>query len=68
MNKYVKPKSLTWWASIAPLFAGLFMASVPIHGMAGLADSIGNATGLSAPVLINMGLAGVGLRGAIKDA
>ena len=63
--KYFKPKSLTWWASVTPLFAGVFMAAEPLHGLSGVTDSLRNATGLTAPVLINMGLAGVGLRGAI---
>lgn len=65
MNKYIKPKSLTWWASVAPLVAGLFMAFEPVHGMSDLVQSIRNATGLTTPVLINMGIAGIGLRGAI---
>ena len=65
-SKYFKPLSVTWWASVTPLLCGLFMASVPVHGMTDIAESISNATGLSAPVLINMGLAGIGLRGAIK--
>jgi hypothetical protein len=65
MRKYFKPRSLTWWASIAPLAAGLFLATEPIHGLAGMADSIRAGTGMNAPVLINMGLAGVGLRGAL---
>lgn len=65
MGKYFKPKSLTWWASIAPLAAGVFVATAPMHGFYDVATSVTNATGLTAPVLINMGLAGVGLRGAL---
>ena len=64
--KYFKPRSVTWWASVTPLLCGLFMAFTPVHGLTDLTDSIRNATGLTAPVLINMGLAGIGLRGAIK--
>ena len=64
-RKYFKPNSLTWWVSIAPLAAGVFMACEPLHGLSGAVDSLRNATGLTAPVLINMGLAGVGLRGAL---
>jgi len=64
--KYFKPASLTWWASLSPLICGLFMAFTPLHGLTGLAASLEAATGLSAPVLINMGLAGIGLLGAIK--
>ena len=64
--KYFKPFSLTWWASVAPLLAGLFMATEAIHGQSALVASIYAATGMSAPVLINLGLAGIGLRGAVK--
>ena len=65
MNKYFKPKSLTWWASVTPLVCGVFMATEPLHGLAEVVASLKNATGLTAPVLINMGLAGIGLRGAV---
>jgi len=65
MKKYVKLKSLTWWASVVPLFCGLFIAFEPVHGLVEVAAGIRNATGLSAPALINAGLAGIGLRGAI---
>ena len=65
MRKYFKPKSLTWWASFAPLATGLFIAFEPVHGLLDVAESLRAATGLDAPVLINMGLAGIGLRGAI---
>mgnify|MGYP001606213621 CR=1 FL=1 len=65
MMKYIKPNSLTWWASVAPLLAGVFIATEPMHGMTEAAHSLGNATGLTAPVLINMGLAGIGIRGAL---
>lgn len=63
MKKYFKPKSLTWWASVSPLAMGLFMATEPMHGMTQAVMSVKNATGLTAPVLINAGLAGIGLRG-----
>jgi len=65
-QKYVKLHSLTWWASVTPLLCGLVMAFEPLHGMTDLVQSLRNATGLSAPVLVNMGLAGIGLRGAIN--
>jgi hypothetical protein len=64
--KYWKPESLTWWASVVPLLCGLFIAFEPVHKLADLSESIRLATGLSAPVLINIGLAGIGLRGAVK--
>ena len=66
MTKYFKPQSLTWWASVSPLIMGLFIALEPLHGMASAAMSITNATGMTAPVLINAGLMGIGIRGAIK--
>ena len=66
MQKYIKPTSLTWWSAVVPLLCGLFMAFEPVHGLTDLAEAIKNATGMSAPVLINIGLAGIGLRGAIK--
>lgn len=65
--KYWKPTSVTWWASVVPLLCGLFIAFEPVHGLAEITESIRLATGLSAPVLINMGLAGIGLRGAITS-
>jgi len=66
MDKYFKPKSLTWWASFTPLAIGAFMASEPIHGLSDWVEVASNGTGMSAPVLINLGLAGIGLRGAVK--
>lgn len=66
--KYIKPKSLTWWASVFPLIAGValaFTSSVP--GMEGVAGIIGGFfPDMSAVALINMGLIGIGLRGAVK--
>jgi hypothetical protein len=66
-TKYFKPKSLTWLASVVPLLAGVFIALEPVHGLAAWAEAVRNATGLTAPALINLGLAGIGLRGAIRD-
>jgi len=42
------------------------MASEPLHGLTGVADSLYNATGATAPVLINAGLVGIGVRGAME--
>lgn len=68
-KKYVKPRSLTWWASFVPLACGLVVASEPIHGAALLVQTIDNATGgMSAAMLVNLGLAGIGLRGAVEHA
>lgn len=66
MNRYFKPRSLTWWASVTPLVCGLVIAFEPVHGWQELSEALRNSTGLSAPVLINMGLAGIGLRGAVS--
>lgn len=64
--KYFKPRSLTWWASVAPLVAGLIVASEPLHELAKLVATIDNMTGgMSAAVMINSGLIGIGLRGAL---
>ena len=65
MDKYFKPTSLTWWSAVVPLLIGLIMATEPMHGLGDVVDSLRNATGMAAPALINIGLAGIGLRGAI---
>lgn len=65
MNKYVKLNSLTWWAAFVPLCLGVFMATEPMHHMADAVLAVRNATGMTAPILINAGLAGIGLRGAV---
>lgn len=65
--KYVKPKSLSWWASLVPLIAGLFMAGEPVHHLAQYVSVVKALFGGAEPaVLINAGLIGIGLRGAIK--
>ena len=67
MSKYWKPRSVTFWAAgMVPLLAGLAVATTPIHGLADIAQSIKNASGLTAPALINIGIAGIGLRAAIS--
>lgn len=64
--QYIKPESLTWWASVFPLFVGVLIAAEPLHGLSSLVATCRNATGMTAPELINLGLFGIGLRGAIK--
>ena len=65
--KYIKIKSVSWWSAFVPLITGIFVAAEPLHGLSNIVAVIDNATGgLTAPVLINIGLAGIGLRGAIK--
>ncbi len=64
--KYIKPDSLSWWASIAPLIAGLVLASEPLHNLSEVAQTLRNMTGDTPPaLLINAGLAGIGIRGAL---
>jgi len=64
--KYVKPLSLTWWAAMVPLALGLFMATLPLHEQAAVVAVIEAMTGgAPAYALINAGLLGVGLRGAL---
>lgn len=64
--KYWKPTSVTWWASVTPLCAGLFLATEPLHGLAAAAQSIEAMVGGTSPaLLINAGLAGIGIRGAM---
>lgn len=65
MQRYVKPASLTWWASVVPLICGVILATEHMHGQAALVEAIRNATGMTAPALINLGIAGIGLRGAM---
>ena len=40
MNRYFKPRSVSWWASFVPLFAGIIVASEPIHGLSSITDTI----------------------------
>jgi hypothetical protein len=66
--KYFKPKSLTWWSSCVPLIAGAVVAFEPIHGLSAITDTINNVTGFVSPaVMINAGLIGIGVRGAMND-
>lgn len=67
-QKYIQPASLTWLASAAPLAAGLFMAFEPVHHLADWSKAISLTFGGTSPyLLINAGLVGIGLRGAIKS-
>jgi len=67
-RKYFKPKSLTWWASVVPLLLGLVIALGPLWSpLEPLVAAAQALTGNMAPaVLINGGLAGIGLRGALR--
>ncbi len=66
-HRYFKLRSLTWWASAAPLVFGMVIATEPLHGLAALAETARSITGNVPPaMLINAGLAGIGLRGALQ--
>lgn len=66
MKKYLKLRSLTWWASFTPIALGVFVATEPLHGMTTAIEVIGNMTDHASPYfLINAGLAGIGIRGAL---
>jgi hypothetical protein len=69
MNKYFKPKSVTWWSSVIPLIAGVVSAaSASVPALVPAKVVIDAVTGGIPPaILINAGLAGIGLRGAVKD-
>jgi len=64
--KYIKPLSLTWWSSVVPLCAGIAVVTVPWHGSQTSVDLI-NAISQDWPpsMMINFGLVGIGLRGAV---
>lgn len=67
MRKYFKPFSLTWLASALPFCAGLFIAFEPVHHLTEWAASVSATFGDASPyLLINAGLAGIGIRAAVK--
>ncbi|OYX41759.1 MAG: hypothetical protein B7Z02_14185 [Rhodobacterales bacterium 32-67-9] len=67
LNKYIKPRSLTWLASALPLLAGLFIAFEPVHHLADWSKAVSLTFGGTSPyLLINAGLVGIGLRGAVR--
>ena len=66
-QKYIKPHSVTWWGSVVPLALGLFLAFEPVHGLAEWVEVVNRATGnLTPAMLINAGLVGIGMRGAVE--
>lgn len=69
MNKYIKPSSLTWWASAFPAVSGVVIAlSEGVPSLGPVASVLRSMTGNVDPAtLINLGLAGIGLRGAIDN-
>lgn len=68
LQKYVQPLSLTWLASALPCLAGLFIAFEPVHHLADWSRAVSLIFGGTSPyLLINAGLVGIGLRGAIRS-
>lgn len=64
--KYFKPNSLTWWASVTPLLMGVVIATEQLHGMTPVVLFLNSLTdNVGAYALINAGLAGIGIRGAL---
>ncbi|WP_347313214.1 hypothetical protein [Defluviimonas sp. SAOS-178_SWC] len=67
LRKYLKPTSLTWLASALPLAAGLFVAFEPVHHLVEWSKAVSLTFGGTSPyILINAGLVGIGLRGAVR--
>ncbi len=66
MTRYFLPRSLSWWTGVAAIIAGLFLAAEPVHGLTALAETIRNATNMTAPVMITYGMSVIGLRRAIS--
>jgi hypothetical protein len=67
-SKYIKPKSLAWWASVAPLFGGFIIAlSTSIPELQGLAKVVQEMAGsdMTAARLIQLGALGIGIRGSM---
>lgn len=64
--KYIKPESFTWWMSLIPVIAGIIVATADLHGQVALVAVVNSLTGGAEPaILINAGLAGIGLRAAL---
>lgn len=64
-RKYFKPLSVTWWSGVVPIVGGGFIAAEPLHQLAEHTMVVSSVFGDVPPgVLINGGLALIGLRGA----
>jgi len=64
-KKYFKPRSVTWWSSVVPLVIGLIIAVDPLHPWGAITTTMTNLTDIPSYMLINGGLFGIGLRGAL---
>jgi len=63
-KKYFKPKSLTWLSGAVPIIGGTFIAFEPVHNLVEVTTSVSAIFGDASPgILINGGLALIGLRG-----
>ena len=52
---------------MSPLAGGLLVATAPLHGLVDVVEVVNNISGNAEPgVLINAGLLGIGLRGAME--
>lgn len=71
LDYYFKPDSLTWWSAVIPLVAGVVLwlaGTFPSDMSAEIVTFIQSIwPQATAGVLINIGLAGIGIRGAIGD-
>lgn len=67
MKKYIKPKSLTFWAGMIPLASGIVLAvsrSVPaLQPIGAVLDAVYD--GATPGTLINAGIGAIGLRAAL---
>lgn len=66
--KYLKPKSVTWWAGLVPLIGGVIVAAGDTisPALSPLAAFINAMSGdMSAAVMIGWGAGLIGLRGAV---
>lgn len=67
LKRYYKPNSLTWWASVVPLAVGVFQIAMPEYQpVTPFLDLVkGFYNDASPTTLINAGLVGIGVRGAM---
>lgn len=67
-RKYFRPSSLSWWVSVAPLLGGVVKsASVAAPELAPAVAIIDEMSGhATAAQMIQLGLLGIGLRGALQ--
>ena len=67
MNKYIKPKSVTWWAGAGLLVMGIVVGIGQGFDLGGITAVIDAWTGgLGSAALMAQGAGLIGLRGALK--